>query len=76
MTTTPDPVTEAVDRLVDEYRHQCLWFLREDCHPSSPDARLRVLRYIERHGDREGYRRAAELRRWLSHRSSATSAGS
>jgi len=35
-----------------------------------------VLEYIERYGDRDGYQRAAAVRRWLSPTSSATSAGS
>ena len=28
-------IAEAVDRLVDEYRHRCLWFLRGDYYPST-----------------------------------------
>ncbi|MBE3112437.1 MAG: hypothetical protein IMZ46_18340 [Acidobacteria bacterium] len=67
---------EAVDRLVDEYRVSCLWFLRPDYYPSTLQERLRTLAYIERHGDREGFRRAATLTRWLSHSSNAPSAGS
>ena len=68
-------VETAVDRLVDEYRVRCLWFLRPDYYPSTVDQRLRVLGYIERYGDREGFRRAQALRRWLSPASSAPSAG-
>ena len=64
---------EAVDRLVDEYRHRCLWFLRDDYYPVTDDERLRVLAYIERHGDRRAYLRAAQVRQWLSRASSATS---
>jgi hypothetical protein len=67
---------EAIDRLVDRYRTSCLWFLRPDFYPTTPEERLRALRWIERHGDREGFRRAAELRRWVSLSSSAPSAGS
>jgi hypothetical protein len=67
---------EAVHRLVDEYRTRCLWFLRPDYYPSSLPERLRVLGYIERHGDREAFRRAATLKRWLLPDSSAPSAGS
>ena len=66
----------AVNRLVDEYRVRCLWFLRPDFYPSTLEERLRILKYIERHGDREAFRRAATLRRWLSQNSSASSAGS
>jgi hypothetical protein len=55
----------AIDRFVDEYRDQCLWFLRQDFHPGTLDERLRVLDYIERYGDRTAFQRAAEARRWL-----------
>ncbi len=67
---------QAVDALVDEYRQRCLWFLREDYYPSSLEERLRVLDYIQRHGDREAFRRAAEVRKWLSPSSSEKSAAS
>jgi hypothetical protein len=61
----------AIDRLVDEYRLRCLWFLRPDYYPSTDAERIRVLTYIERHGDRDAYRRAREMRRWLSQTSNA-----
>jgi hypothetical protein len=67
---------EAVDRLVDEYRVRCLWFMRPDYYPATQEERLRALSYIERHGDREAFIRAGKLRQWYSHRSSATSADS
>lgn len=65
-----------VDALVDEYRARCLWFLRVDYYPRSAEERLRVLGYIECYGDREAYRKAARVREWLSHPSSAESAAS
>jgi hypothetical protein len=65
----------AVNRLVDEYRAQCLWFLRQDFYPASRAERLRALAYIQRHGDRAAFIRASELRRWLSPPSSERSAG-
>jgi len=64
------------NRLVDEYRVRCLWFLRPDYYPTTLGERLRVLEYIERHGDVEAFRRVARMRRWLSPDSSARSAGS
>lgn len=67
---------EAVHQLVDQYRARCLWFLRPDYYPSTLEEQLHVLEYIERHGDREAFRRAATLKRWLSPPSSAPSAGS
>jgi hypothetical protein len=65
-----------VRELVDQYRDRCLWFLRRDYYPSTPEQAERVLRYIELHGDREAFRRAATLRRWLLQTISAPSAGS
>ena len=62
--------------LVDEYRTRCLWFLRRDLYPATRDEALRVLRQIERHADREGFVRAARIRRWLSPSSSEPSAAS
>lgn len=69
-------VAEEVDRLVDECRVGCLWFLRPDYHPATKEERIRVLELIERRGDREAYRRAATLRRWLSPTSNVASAAS
>lgn len=76
--TGPGGLTVAaeVDRLVDEHRISCLWFLRPDYYPTITDERIRVLEHIERHGDLESFRRAGTLRRWLSQTSSAASADS
>ena len=76
MIEEPTDIAEAIDRLVDEYRHRCLWFLREDYYPITDDDRIRVLDSIARHGDVTAYRRASEIRQWLSRRSSARSAAS
>jgi len=72
----PAQVADAVNRLVDEYRHRCLWFLREDFYPATDAERGRVLAYIQRHGDQAAFQQAAQLLPWLSRDSSATSAGS
>ena len=67
-------VMAKVTALVDEYRARCLWFLREDYYPQTlPDA-IRVLVYIERHGDVAAFQKAAALRQWLLQHSSAPSA--
>lgn len=68
------PAEDPVHRLVDDYRVRCLWFLREDYYPAGAAECERVLRWIEEHGDLAAFRRVAEVRRWLSRRSSATSA--
>lgn len=52
-------------RLVEEYRDRCLWFLRADFMPTTTAQILRTLEQIERYGDRDAYRRAEEIKRWL-----------
>ncbi|MEA2025077.1 MAG: hypothetical protein U9O18_00155 [Chloroflexota bacterium] len=76
--TGPDDprLAEEVDRLVDEQRIACLWFLRPDYHPATDEERIRLLEHIERHGDLDSFRQAATLRRWLSQKSSVASADS
>jgi hypothetical protein len=64
-----------VRELVDEYRATCLWFLREDYYPRTPEEALRVLKAIGRHGDVRAFQKAEEVRRWLSPGSSSRSAG-
>ena len=68
-----DPVLEQLRVLVDEVRSTCLWYIREDYYPKTVDEALAVLDAIERHGDLAAFRRAAEIRAWLSHPSSAPS---
>ena len=66
----------AVRDLVDRYRAQCLWFLRADYYPQTPEEVDRVFRLIELYGDLDALHRVAAVRPWLSPPSSATSAGS
>jgi hypothetical protein len=73
----PSPEADTVLReLVDEYRGRCLWFLRRDYYPTTTEEAQQVLDAIQRHGNRDGFRRAARIRQWLSPASSATSTGS
>jgi len=67
-------IEEEIDRLVDEFRSSCLWFLRPGYYPQNDLQRDRVLERIQRSGDRATFQKAAELRRCLSLRSSARSA--
>ena len=69
-------IADALRGLIDEYRDRCLWFLRASYYPTEREEILRTLRYVERYGDREGYRKAAEIRQWLSRSSSESSAAS
>ena len=64
------PPDDTIRRLVDDYRVQCLWFLREDYYPSTAAECERVLRLIELRGDLQAFRRVAEIHRGLSRRSS------
>lgn len=68
-----DSFQRKVNALVDAYRGRCLWFAPEDFYPSTPEAILRTLANIERYGDVEAFRKARELREWLSQHSSGTS---
>ncbi|MPZ20645.1 MAG: hypothetical protein GEV06_22450 [Luteitalea sp.] len=76
MAVEPQTLADAVNALVDEYRTQCLWFLRPDYYPATREAQLRILDYVQRYGDRRAHLRAAMLRQWFSQTSSAVSAAS
>ena len=74
---TPDPALDAeVRALVDDYRERCLWFVRADYYPSTPDEILRVLRWIRARGDRKAFQRAGKIEEWLSRTFNETSAAS
>jgi hypothetical protein len=72
----PDAVDAAVRALVDQYRSQCLWFLREDYYPTRDVERERVVRLIERHGSLDAFQRVATIRSWLLQRSNDASSAS
>ena len=74
MNEDKETLMQNVNALVDEYRTRCLWFLREDYYPQTTTDALRVLEYIERHGDVKAFRKAATLRQWLLQNFSAPSA--
>jgi hypothetical protein len=56
-----------------QYRAQCLWFLRAEYYPTTAADAWQVLDYIQRYGDLDAFRRAGELKQWLSRNSSAAS---
>jgi hypothetical protein len=75
--SAPEDLSLAViDRFIEDHRLRCLWYLREDYAPATPEERLDALARIARSGDREAFQRAGELTRWLSQTSSGGSAGS
>jgi len=61
-----DDIKEQLTVLMRRYRSRCLWFLAEDFMPETPEQAMRVLEYIERYGDREGFIQARRLKQWLS----------
>ena len=74
MNTELENVMTRVCELVARYRVQCLWFLRSDYFPTTVAEAREVLDYIQRHGDLDAFRRAGQLKQWLSRNSSAASA--
>jgi hypothetical protein len=66
---------QEVRTLMDEYRAESLWYMRKDYYPQNIREAIRILKAIEEHSDLAGFKRAATLRQWLSHHTSATSAG-
>ena len=74
MSPESEQLRNTIDTLVDEHRDQCLWFLRSDFCPTTFERQLRVLRYIERYGDKGAYLKAADARRWLLQSSNERSA--
>ena len=56
--------------MVENYRGMCLWSLPEDFMPKDA-GQLRILaENMERYGDLRAYRKAGEIRGWLSQISS------
>ena len=71
-----DEVQRAVDRLVEECRVECLWFIRPDYLPSTDEERLAILDAIQERSTREVFQRAGVLKTWLSRHCSDGSAAS
>jgi hypothetical protein len=69
----PPDILEAVHRLVEANRLQCLWFMREDYLPRSVPEADRTLAEIELHGDRQAWSEARHIRAWLSRTTSVAS---
>jgi hypothetical protein len=61
-----DETKKQLAALIACYRSRCLWFLAKDFVPETPEQAVRVLEYIERYGDREGFAQARRLKQWLS----------
>lgn len=63
-----------VHALMDEYRTECLWYMRKDYYPQTPELAIRVLSAIEAHGDLATFKRAGTIRQWLLQHSNEVSA--
>ena len=66
----------AIDRLVDECRSQCLWYVRPDYYPRTDGERLEILGAIQERSTLAVFQRAGALKAWLSRPSSDESASS
>ena len=77
---TPRPsdeqVARAVDALADECRVSCLWYVAASYYPASDEERWNLLDLIQQHADLATFKRAGELKRWLSRHSNDASAAS
>ncbi|NKB24864.1 MAG: hypothetical protein GKR87_10905 [Kiritimatiellae bacterium] len=58
-------LVKLIQQLISDYRHQYLWFYRENFLPENDAQALKALKQIQRHGDRAGYIRARKLEKWL-----------
>ncbi|MBR3582580.1 MAG: hypothetical protein IKO01_03955 [Kiritimatiellae bacterium] len=52
--------------VVEDCRATCLWSMGDVLHPRSERQLEQVLSAIERNGNLAAYRRAGEIRKWLS----------
>lgn len=63
-----------INNFIDAHRAECLWYMDTNYYPTNYSEYLKVLRQIESHGDRETFKQAKELEKWLSQNSSKLSA--
>jgi len=68
-------IYDEIDKLIEQNRVNCLWFVRTDYFPKTTEERLSILRDIERHGNRATFVAARNLRDCLLQISNETSAG-
>lgn len=67
-------LAQQIDQLIEAHRTECLWFIRRDYLPDTTAERLRMLKYLEMHGDRDTFVEARRLRDCLLQISNVTSA--
>ncbi len=59
-----------IEALVEANRATCLWFYDAAFRPDTPPKALQALESIVRHGSRDAFVRASELKEWLLRASS------
>ena len=59
--------------VVEDYRGMCLWSLPEDFMPDNERQIHSLVECLEHYGDLKAYRKAGEIRKWLSQASSRAS---
>ena len=58
-------ISEKLAPLIEKYRVQCLWFLKEDLVVGSYEEALNVLDLIERYGSVSAFVEARKTKEWL-----------
>lgn len=61
----PDMVQDIISEINNSCRAQCLWHFAKDYYPETDEERIRILHYIESHGNLELFRQAKNYERWL-----------
>jgi hypothetical protein len=56
-----DYVRQELTELIEQNREQCLWFLAPSYEPSTVADMLRILKYLQRYGNRDVYVKARNL---------------
>lgn len=63
----PADYFKEVNKLVEKYRDRCLWFLSQGYTPDTPEEAMQTLELIQRYGDRDAFKDAERLKKWLQH---------
>ena len=56
-----DRIRQELKHLIEQNRERCLWFLNPEYEPSTVEDALRILKYLQRYGNREVYTKARNL---------------
>lgn len=56
-----DRVRQELMHFIEQNREQCLWFLAPSYEPSTVADMIRILKYLQRYGNRDVYMKARNL---------------